>query len=540
MWHHDAVLYQIAPRLFLDSDGDGCGDLRGIERQLEYVRELGVSTMWLQPFYQTPYRDGGYDITDHLAIDPRVGTIADFVRLMERAESLGMRVLVELVMQHTSDQHPWFQAARRDRNSPYRGYYVWADEPPDDGLEPVFPTVEKSVWTWDEVAGQYYRHMFYSHEPDLEIGNPNVRREIEDVMSYWLRLGVGGFRVDAVPYMIERARAADPRDDGLWLLEDLHRHAWKRSPGAIIMGEADVAVERYDDHFGRRDRLTHLLDFWTNNHLFLTLARGNARPLLASMAHGDGPELRKRHVVWLRNHDELNLKRLSDEEQEEVMSAFAPDPDMRAYERGIRRRPGPMLGSVERLAMAHALVMSMPGLPVLRHGDEIGMGEDLRLPERDAIRTPMQWSDAANGGFSTTSPDQLVAPVIDSGAFGYPAVNVETQRWDRSSLLSRVRAMVDARVALPEIGERWREASVDDERVFALRYDDVDTSMSLIALVNLTDQAVVVRVDEADMPSVVEVLRDAEYDAAVSLDAVALHPYGYRWLRRAQREGDVG
>jgi maltose alpha-D-glucosyltransferase/alpha-amylase len=534
MWHHDAVLYQIAPRLFLDTDGDGCGDLRGIERQLEYVRELGASTVWLQPFYRSPFRDDGYDITDHFAVDPRLGTIGDFVRLMERADSLGLRVLVELVMQHTSDQHPWFQAARRDRNSPFRDYYIWSDEPVDDGLEPVFPTVEKSVWTWDEVAGQFYRHMFYSHEPDLELGNPRVRAEMYRIMSYWLRLGVAGFRVDAVRYMIERACAANPQHDGLWLLEHMHHHATQRAPGAIIMGEADVAVHRYEDYFGNRDRLTHLLDFWTNNHVFLSLARQSARPLLDALQHGDGPELRKRHVVWLRNHDELNLMRLSQPQQDEVMAAFAPEPSMRVYERGIRRRPAPMLEEEARLAMAHALVMSMPGLPVLRYGDEIGMGENLDLPEREAVRTPMQWSAAGNGGFSDAPEDHLVAPVIDDPDFAPARINVESQRWDPRSLLSRVRAMIDARVALPEIGECWREAKLDDDRVLGLRYDDAESGMTLLVLVNLSDQPLTLRVEEADLRGMVEVLRDADYDGDVTLSALALRPYGYRWLRSRQ------
>lgn len=532
MWHHDAVLYQIAPQLFLDTDGDGCGDFRGIERQLEYVRELGASTVWLQPFYRSPFRDAGYDITDHLSVDPRFGTIADFAMLMERAESLGLRVLVELVMQHTSDQHPWFQAARRDRNSPYRDYYVWSDEPADDGLEPVFPTVEDSVWTWDEMAGQYYRHMFYSHEPDLELGNPRVRAEMHRIMAYWLRLGVGGFRVDAVPYMIERAKAADPRDDGLWLLEDMHRYAWRRSPGAIIMGETDVAVRKYDDYFGNRDRLTHLLDFWTNNHVFLTLARGRASPLLEALEHGDGPELRKRHVIWLRNHDELNLERLSEPQKAEVMAAFAPDPNMRAYDRGIRRRTAPMLGNEDRTAMAHALLMSMPGLPVLRAGDEIGMGEDLSLPERDSVRTPMQWSASENAGFSPAPADRLVAPVVDEGPFDYRQVNVESQRWQHGSLLARVRAMVHARVSLPEIGEKWREVRIDDDRVFALRYDDPENGMTLLTFVNLTDESLVLNAAEADLDEVVEVLADAPYAPRITLDRIELRPYGYRWLRR--------
>lgn len=534
MWSHDAVLYQIDPSLFLDTNGDGRGDLRGIERQLEYVRSLGVSTIWLLPFYCSPFRDGGYDVTDHLAIDPRFGDVADFSILMERAESLGLRVLVELVMQHTSDQHPWFQQARRDRRSRYRDYYIWSDEPVDDGLKPIFPDVEDSVWSWDEEAGQFYRHMFYSHEPDLNIANPNVREEIHRIMGYWLRLGVAGFRIDAVPYMVERARVANPEHDGLWLLNDMYKFAWKRVPGAILMGEADVAVHKYTEYVGNRDRLTHLLDFWTNNHLFLALARERAKPLEDALHRDHDPVSRLRHALWLRNHDELDLEQLSPEEREEVISVFAPDPDMRAYGRGIRRRLAPMLdGDPARLAMVHALLMSFPGTPVLRYGDEIGMGDDLSLPERLAVRTPMQWTAGRHGGFSSADADQLVAPPIAEGAFGYQKINVESQAWRSDSLLSRIQKMVQARLALPEMGGGWRPARFDEPRVLGMRYDDEQTGASLLAFANLSRDAVAFGVDETDVAPVIDVLCDAPY-AAPSLDSLEINGYGYRWVRRRQ------
>jgi maltose alpha-D-glucosyltransferase / alpha-amylase len=531
MWHHDAVIYQIDPSLFVDSDGDGIGDLRGIEQQLEYVRSLGVSTVWLMPIYRSPFRDGGYDITDHLAIDPRFGNIADFVSLMERAESLGLRVLVELVMQHTSDQHPWFQAARRDRASPYRDYYIWADEPPADSPDPIFPGVEDSVWTWDEEAGQYYRHMFYSHEPDLDIANPRVRREIERVMAYWLRLGVHGFRIDAVSLMVSRACVADPRDDGLWLLKDLHDFAWQRTPGAILMGEADVAAHRYEDFFGDRDRLTHLLDFATNKHTFLAAARNDTATLLDVLQLETNRSVRGQHAVWLRNHDELDLDHLRPSERAEVMDAFAPDPDMRIYGRGIRRRLAPMLdGDTRRIAMMHALLLSLPGVPVLRYGDEIGMGENLALPERTSVRTPMQWHDGRNGGFSTADREALVAPPIADGPFGYLRVNVECQRWDVDSLLGRVRALVHARLSLPEMGGGWRPVKVEAPAVLGLRYEDPEHGLVLLVLANLGAEDLTLAVREDDLDAFVDVLCDAPYPGA-PLRALPLRGYGYRWLR---------
>ncbi|RPE76906.1 alpha-amylase family glycosyl hydrolase [Vulcaniibacterium tengchongense] len=533
MWYHDTAIYQIDPSLFADGDGDGCGDLRGITDRLEYVRSLGFSTIWLLPFYRSPFRDGGYDVSDHLSVDPRFGDIADFAALVERAEALGLRVLVELVMQHTSDRHPWFQRARSDRHSPYRDYYVWADEPVDDGLKPIFPGVEDSIWTWDEAAGQYYRHLFYRHEPDLNLANPAVREEMYRTMAYWLRLGVAGFRVDAVPYMIERARQADPRDDGLWLLDDLHAYAWQRAPGAVLLGEADVQVDQYRAYLGDEDRLSHVLDFWVNNHIFLALARRRARPLYEALERNRPPPPRSRRAVWLRNHDELDLEQLSPEDREEVMRQFAPDPDMRIYGRGIRRRVAPMLdGDPARVAMAHALLFSLPGIPVLRYGDEIGMGEDLSRPERNAVRIPMQWHDGKNGGFSTAPEDRLVVRPVAEGPFGYRRTNVEAQQWRPGSLWARTRDLARTRAALREMRGDGRPAKFECASVFGLRYDDPVGGDSLVALVNLAPEPVEFELREDDLDALVDVVADAGYDGAPPPPRIRLNGYGYRWLRR--------
>src|SRR5690606_4819531 len=331
--------------------------------------------------------------------------------------------IIELVVQHTSIQHRWFQEARRDRHSPYRDYYIWADEPVEcDGVEPVFPTVEDSVWTWDEEAGQYYRHVFYHHEPDLNLTNPRVIEEIERIMLFWLRMGVSGFRVDAASHLVRQAGGGDIAE-GYWLLEHMRDFVSLRRPEAVLLGEVDVDPEHYPDYFGDGDRLTLLLNFWANNHLFLALARGEAEPLLRSIRQQPEPPHRAQYAIWLRNHDELGLARLTDAEREEVMQVFAPDPDMRIYERGIRRRLAPMLGGdTRRLAMAHALLFSLPGTPILRYGEEIGMGDDLSLPERLAVRTPMQWSNEPNAGFSRAPAQELAAALIDEGDFTFPAL----------------------------------------------------------------------------------------------------------------------
>jgi maltose alpha-D-glucosyltransferase / alpha-amylase len=528
VWRYDESIYQVDPSLFLDTDGDGWGDLRGIERKLPYIRSLGIGTLWILPFYCSPFRDHGYDVTDHLRVDPRFGDIADFVSLLEHAERLGMRVVIDLVMQHTSIDHPWFQSARSDRNSPYRNYYVWSDEPVP-GDKPAFAGVEDGVWTWDASAGQYYRHQFYSHEPDLDHANPEVREEMYRVMSYWLRLGISGFRVDAAPHIAHRACIADDTADGLWIIEDMHRYARRRVHGAVLMGEADVDVEKYRDWLADGRRLTHLLDFFINNHLFLALARGRAGPLQEALrTHGDVP-LHARHGMWLRNHDQLDLDQLTEAEVEEVRRAFAPDPDMWAYGRGIRRRLAPMLGGeLDHLALAHAVLASLPGVPILRYGDEIGMGEDLSRPEREAVRTPMQWTPRANGGFSDAARSELVAPPIDDGPFAFVRVNVEDQRHRSGSLLARVRRMLHVRLELEEFRGAFREARVDDDRVLALRYDD-DAGGCLLTLCNLSADEVRFAVEEPDNLRVVEVLADRQYPDA-DLASMVLGRYGYRWL----------
>jgi maltose alpha-D-glucosyltransferase / alpha-amylase len=331
LWYRNAVIYQIDIAFFLDTNGDGWGDLRGVTERLEHIRGLGANCLWLLPFYASPYDDGGYDVTDHLAVDPRFGDVADLAILLNQAESLGLRVIIDLVPQHTSIQHRWFQEARTDRRSPYRDYYVWADEPEDTDVVPVFPTVEDSVWTWDEEAQQFYRHVFYDFEPDLELGNPRVREEIRRIMTVWLRLGVSEFRVDAVPFMIERARAADPRDDGLWLLREMRELVSMHQPEAVLLGEVDLPVERYADYVGRDDRLSMILDFWTNNQLFLALTREEAEPLALALERRPAPHPHSQYGVFLRNHDELDLERLTSREREEVLERFAPDEDMRAY-----------------------------------------------------------------------------------------------------------------------------------------------------------------------------------------------------------------
>ncbi|NSX06131.1 alpha-amylase family protein [Cupriavidus gilardii] len=535
LWYRNAIVYQIDVGMFRDGNNDGWGDLQGLTAHLEYLRGLGVTCIWLSPFYQSPFRDGGYDITDHLAVDARFGNLADMVALLEKAEELGIRVMVELVAHHTSDQHRWFQEARRDRNSPYRDYYVWADEPEETDVKPIFPTVEDSVWTWDEEAGQYYRHAFYSHQPDLNIANPAVRAEIEEIMSFWLRLGVSGFRIDAAGHMIDGAKEADPRDDGFWLLNDLRAFATLRRSDAVLLGEVDVPAEDYARYFGKGHRLTLVSNFFLNNFLFLALAREQAEPIERALREQPDPPERAQYAVWVRNHDELDLERLSEAEREEVMQRFAPDEDMRVYNRGIRRRLPPMLdGDQRRIAQVHALLFSLPGTPILRYGEEIGMGEDLSLKERHAVRTAMQWSDEINGGFSPADPDSLPVPVIREGPFAYDKVNIYDQSLRDDSLLARTGKMIRARVGMPEIG--YGQCTVMDvgcPSVLALRHE-LDGQV-VFTFANLSGKDVEVKLADVDLSELRDMLVDGPYPPQEHAHTLKLRAYGYRWLR--QRPG---
>ncbi|MGY8526179.1 alpha-amylase family protein [Paracidovorax citrulli] len=539
LWYRNAIIYQVDVSVFRDGNNDGWGDLPGLTAHLEYLRGLGVTGLWLTPFYRSPFRDHGYDVSDHLAVDPRFGNLADMVKLLEKAEELGIRVMADLVVQHTSDQHRWFQEARRDRNSPYRDYYIWSDEPVPTEVEPMFPTVEDSVWTWDEEAGQYYRHIFYSHEPDLNLANPAVRREIEEIMSFWLRLGVSGFRVDAASHMIEGAREADPRDDGFWLLNDLRDFATLRRSDAVLLGEVDVPPDEYARYFGEGHRLTLVSNFWLNNFLFLALAREVAEPICRALSSQPVPPERAQYAVWVRNHDELDLERLSDAERKEVMERFAPEERMRVYGRGIRRRLPPMLeGDQRRIEQVHALLFSLPGTPILRYGEEIGMGENLDLPERHAVRTAMQWSDEKNGGFSDASSEHLNCHVIDEGEYAYDKVNVYDQTLRDDSLLARTGKMIRARVGMPEIGYgECTVIKVHEPSVLALRHE-LDGKV-VFTFANLSAKDVAITLPDVPLDELRDVLADGPYPReereGKSGGKLSLRGYGYRWLR--QRPG---
>jgi maltose alpha-D-glucosyltransferase/alpha-amylase len=534
LWYKNAVIYCLDVETFLDANGDGIGDFEGLNRRLDYLQGLGVTCVWLQPFYGSPNRDNGYDVADYYSVHPKHGTLGDFVAVMNHARSLGMRVLVDLVVNHTSTDHPWFQAARADPRSPYRDWYVWADQRPKnhrDGI--VFPGSQTSNWTWDRKAGQYYFHRFYDHQPDLNTWNPQVRAEIKKIMGFWLELGVSGFRMDAVPFLIEKKGAGVEPQQDFGLLKEMRTFLQWRTGDAILLAEANVPPDESIRYFGDEgDHLQMMLNFPVNQRLFYAMATADVDPLARALEDTHRRPANAQWVQFLRSHDELDLGRLTDDQRQRVFDAFGPDDSMQLYDRGIRRRLAPMLGNDRRrLEFAFGALMSLPGTPMLQYGDEIGIGEDLSLPERECARTPMQWNAELHAGFSLAR--KVVRNPICDGAFGFAKRNVEAQRRDPASLLNWQERVIRMRKECPEIA--WGNFSVlrtNASSVLALAYQWRSTS--LVVLLNFASKGV--RVQFTPAREHVDVLVDlftgirhqAREDGSHRL---TLKPYAWHWLR---------
>lgn len=534
LWYKTAVFYGLDVATFQDSNGDGIGDFSGLCDRLEYVAELGVTCIWLLPFFPTLDRDNGYDVMDYLSVDPRLGTLDDFIRFVRQAGERGIRVMIDLVMDHTSDRHPWFQAARRDRRSRYRRYYIWSDAPPpaEPGKQNIFPGEESSVWTYDEIAGQYYYHQFYHFEPDLDVAHADVRAEIKRVIDFWLSFGISGFRVDAVSHMLESPHTSDDPSiahDPHHILREMRGFTSSRHADAALLGEADVDPDQLRSFFGDGDEMHLLYNFFLNNFLFLAFASGTAEPLrrafrLLPPIHESG-----QWITFLRNLDELDLERLDENEREAVYHAFAPDADMKIFGRGIRRRLAPMLNDRRRLEAAFSLLFSLPGTPLIIYGDEIGMGEDLSLEGRNAVRTPMQWSRAPQAGFSTAIREALPAPVIAEGAFGYRQVNVEDQAADPESFLNWIKRLIRTRRQCPEWGTGIiRTFDTGEPSLFGHRCERQERR--LLAVHNLADKTCSVLLDRETDTSLLPLLSSQPHVREES-PTLEVEPYGYRWYR---------
>ncbi len=536
LWYKNAIVYCLSVETFMDANGDGIGDFQGLQRRLDYLSGLGVSAIWLMPFQTSPGRDDGYDVSDYYNVDPRYGTLGDFVEFTHGARQRGIRVLIDLVVNHTSNQHPWFQDARSNPDSRYRDWYVWSDKKPanaDEGM--VFPGVQKTTWTYDEKAKQYYFHRFYDFQPDLNTSNPHVQAEILKIMGFWIQLGVSGFRMDAVPFVIaEKGAEVKKPKEQFDMLRVFREFLQWRLGDSIILAEANVVPKENLAYFGDDgDRMQMMFNFHVNQALFYALASGDARPLAKAIVNtSDRPETGQ-WGMFLRNHDELDLGRLTEKQRQKVFSEFGPDKNMQLYDRGIRRRLAPMLeNDRRRLELAYSLLFSLPGTPVLRYGDEIGMGDDLSLPERNCARTPMQWSAEPHGGFTKNA--KPVLPVISGGLFGFEHINVAEQRRDPNSMLNWTERLIRMRKEAPEIG--WGACAVlntGDTGVLALRYDWRDNSVLIIHNLNSKPVEVTFVVGIGEHGDLLIDIADggnSEADAN-GRHRLLLDAYAYRWFR---------
>lgn len=542
LWYKNAIVYCLSVESFLDGNGDGIGDFRGLIQCLDYLQGLGITAIWLMPFQTSPQKDDGYDITDYYSVDPRYGTLGDFVDFAHGCQQRGMRVMMDLVVNHTSDQHPWFKAARSSPDSSYRDWYIWSKKKPknaNSGM--VFPGVQDTTWTYDKVAKEFYFHRFYNFQPDLNTANPAVQAEILKIMGFWIQLGVSGFRMDAVPFVIatkgsDVTRSVEQYD----MLRTFAAFLSWRKGDAIILAEANVLPSADMQYFGEAgERLSMMFNFNVNQHLFYSLATADVRPLQRSLMQTKSRPATAQWATFLRNHDELDLGRLTETQRQKVFQVFAPEEDMQLYGRGIRRRLAPMLhGDRRRLEHAYSLLFSLPGTPVLRYGDEIGMGDNLALPERYSCRTSMQWTSDHHGGFTRAPRSRMHA--IRNGAYGYQHVNVADQRRDPNSLMDWMERMIRVRKETPEIG--WGDFRIIDtgcNEVLAIRYDWRNNHT--LVLHNFSADPVDLRLaphtigDGAEEGApLINILSknhsflEEEEDGRYSIQ---LEPYGYRWFR---------
>ncbi|MBS0420701.1 MAG: alpha-amylase family protein [Proteobacteria bacterium] len=537
LWYKNAVIYCLCVATYMDANGDGVGDFEGLMRRLDYLHGLGVTAIWLMPFQTSPGRDGGYDICNYYEVDPRYGTLGDFVEFTHAAHERGIRIIIDLVVNHTSDQHPWFQEARRDPHSKYRDWYVWSKKKPAGAHRGmVFPGVQKATWSFDSRARAWYFHRFYDFQPDLNTANPFVQAEILKIMGFWIQLGVSGFRMDAVPFVIatKGPRVAKPTEQ-YDMLRSFREFLQWRQGDALILAEANVLPNTDMEYFGvDGDRMHMMFNFQVNQNLFYALAAEDSRPLQKALKDTKKRPATAQWGQFLRNHDELDLGRLTAAQRNSVFKAFGPEPQMQLYERGIRRRLAPMLsGDRRRIELAYSLLFTLPGTPVLRYGDELAMGDDLDLKERECARTPMQWSTERNAGF--TKSDRPFTPVISRGPFGFEHVNAAQQRREPSSMLNWTERIIRMRKEVPEVG--WGDFEIvqtRDPAVLAIRYDWRNNSVLFVHNLSASPRETRFEVGIAGETGnlLVNLLSEDHSRAdAAGRHCVLLEAYGYRWYR---------
>jgi maltose alpha-D-glucosyltransferase/alpha-amylase len=533
-WYMNAVFYEVYVRAYADSNGDGHGDLLGLISRLDYIRELGVDCIWLLPIYPSPLKDDGYDIADFYGILPEYGTLEDFQELLREVHKREMRLITDLVLNHTSDQHAWFQEGRKDLKSPFRDYYVWSDtDKKYEDARIIFLDTEKSNWTWDETAGKFYWHRFYSSQPDLNYDNQSVKQEMLDVIRFWLELGVDGFRVDAVPYLIEREGTnCENLPETHQYLKTIRKIVESEFPGKPLLCEANQWPEDVREYFGEGDEFHMGFHFPLMPRIFMSLKKEDRTPIIKILERT--PEIPEtcQWCTFLRNHDELTLEMVTDDEREWMWREYAPEDRMR-LNLGIRRRLAPLLdGDQRKIELAYSLLFSLPGSPVIYYGDEIGMGDDIWMPDRNGVRTPMQWDRRNNAGFSSANPQNLYSPVIQSDRYSYREVNASLQQKDPDSLLSKIKKMIDIRKDIDAFGWgdlSWLDLGDDKAAAYIRTYKDC----SILIINNLSGEPLNLGIRKVHIQSPVQdLLSDGNIgDKEVIKIPDFLNPYEYTWLR---------
>src|SRR5216684_2451816 len=541
LWYKKAIIYEIHLRAFQDSNGDGIGDIQGLIQRLPYLQNLGVTCLWLLPMYPSPLRDDGYDIADYFNIHPDYGTTDDFRQLVEEAHRRGLRILTELVVNHTSDQHPWFQEARRDPNSPKRDWYVWSDtDQKYRGARIIFLDSERSNWTWDPVAQQYYWHRFFSHQPDLNFDNPKVQEAIFEVMKYWLDMGIDGFRCDAVPYLFER--------EGTNCENLPETHAFSKKlraqidagyQGRVLLAEANQWPADVRAYFGDGDEFQMGFHFPVMPRLFMAIRREERTPIVEIMEQTPSIPDNCQWAIFLRNHDELTLEMVTDADRDYMYREYAKDSRMR-INLGIRRRLAPLMeNGRRRIELMHSLLFSLPGTPVLYYGDEIGMGENVYLGDRNGVRTPMQWTGDRNAGFSRADAAALYLPVISDPVFGYQSVNVEAQERIRSSLLGWIQRVIRIRQRYPVFAlGKIQFFNPSNKKVLA--FQRLHQGRVVLVVCNLSRHAQPVEIDLSDFRGwrAIELFGETAFPEVTERPyQLSLGPYMFLWFR-LERPGD--
>lgn len=540
LWYKDAVFYELQVKSFNDSNGDGIGDFRGLIEKLDYLQDLGVNCIWVTPFYPSPLRDDGYDIADYYNVNPDFGTLQDARQFVKEAHRRNMRVMTDLVLNHTSDQHAWFQAARSDRNSPYRDYYVWSDTGTEyQDARIIFTDTERSNWTWDPVAQQYFWHRFFSHQPDLNFDNPKVRKAMLKVIKFWLDMGIDGFRADAVPYLFEReGTICENLPETHDYLKEVRSYIDKNYPGRILLAEANQWPADVRPYFGDGDEFHMAFNFPVMPRMFMALRREDRRPIIDIISQmPDIPE-NCQWCVFLRNHDELTLEMVTDEERDYMYYEYAKDPRMR-LNLGIRRRLAPLLdNSRRRIELLNSLLLTMPGSPIIYYGDEIGMGDNIYLGDRNGVRTPMQWNGDRNAGFSRADPSRLYSPPVSDPLYGYQAINVEAQLRDSSSLLNWMKRMLRFRKQYPVFGRGAIQfLHPDNEKVLA--YLRRDATHDILVVNNLSRFVQPVELDMSAFNGYtpVEIIGETTFPKIGELPYfLTLGPHGFYWFRLERRQ----